>query len=273
MRAVIRGVAGRAVVNMCVLGACLLACSDARPQRVALATTVGPPRVRQVVGPQSSGEYKVIPLPAIGRIKGVVEFGGAAPADTVVHLTSDADVCGQTLVDVSVDHRGPRLANAVVWLQGITAGKHLPYVRRYDITTVGCRLVPRVQAGVVGGTLNVGNADQTTHRTVFIRQETGTALAAVQETEAGAVVPTAAVLSVPGMVEVRCDQHPWTHGWIVVFDHPYFTTTDANGSFTIDSVPPGRYQITAWHERFGTTTDSVTVVAARDAAAQLQFGK
>ena len=121
MRAVIRGVAGRAVVNMCVLGACLLACSDARPQRVALATTAGPPRVRQVVGPQSSGEYKVIPLPAIGRIKGVVEFGGAAPADTVVHLTSDADVCGQTLVDVSVDHRGPRLANAVVWLQGITA--------------------------------------------------------------------------------------------------------------------------------------------------------
>ena len=177
----------------------------------------------------------------------------------------------------------------------------------------------------MGGTLNVGNADQTTHRTVFIRQETGTALATVQETEAGAVVPTAAVLSVPGMVEVRCDQHPWTHGWIVVFDHPYFTTTDANGAFTIDSVPPGRYQITAnsvaiapgfrnqfntglqqsigkfilvdadyfWkytHNAYDFSTllnttitfpiawhnsknDGVTVVAAQDAAAQLQFGK
>jgi Carboxypeptidase regulatory-like domain len=265
----IRGVA--AVAALCAVAT---ACSDASPQRIALATaTTRPARARKPDGPQSSGGYRVVPLTASGRIKGVVEFAGTAPADTVVHVTSDADVCGQTLVDVSVDHRGPRLASAVVWLKGITAGKHLPYVKRYDITTVGCRLVPRVQAGVVGGTLNVGNADQTTHRTVFIRQETGASLAAVQETEAGAVVPTAAVLSVPGLVEVRCDQHPWTRGWILVFDHPYFTTSDANGTFTIDSVPPGRYQITAWHERFGTTTDSVTVVAAQDAAAHLQFGK
>ncbi len=264
----------QSVACVATLCACLQACSDANPQRVSLATaTAAPPREHPGDGIQSSGGYTVVPLAAIGRIKGVVEFGGAAPADTVVHLTSDADVCGQTLVDVSVDHRGPRLASAVVWLSGITAGKHLPYARRYDITTVGCRLVPRVQAGIVGGTLNVGNADQTTHRTVFSRKETGAALATVQETEAGAVVPTTAVLSVPGMVEVRCDQHPWTHGWILVFEHPYFTTTDASGAFTIDSVPAGRYRITAWHERFGTTTDSVTVVAAQDAAAQLQFGK
>jgi hypothetical protein len=264
----------RSVAAVAALCAVATACSDASPQRMALATaTTRPAPALQPVSPQSSGGYRVIPLAASGRIKGVVEFAGAAPADTVVHVTSDADVCGQTLVDVSVDHRGPRLASAVVWLKGITAGKHLPYVKRYDITTVGCRLVPRVQAGVVGGTLNVGNADQTTHRTVFIRQETGASLAAVQETEAGAVVPTAAVLSVVGLVEVRCDQHPWTRGWILVFDHPYFTSSDANGTFTIDSVPPGRYQITAWHERFGTTTDSVTVVAAQDVAAHLQFGK
>jgi Carboxypeptidase regulatory-like domain len=249
-------------------------CSDASPQRVAhVPMAMAAPRSRPATIPQSSARYRVAPLTAIGRIKGVVSFDGAAPADTVVHLTADADVCGQTLVDVSVDHRGPHLANAVVWLTGITAGKHLPYVRRYDVTTVSCRLVPRVQAGVVGGTLNVGNADQTTHRTVFTRQETGAALATVQETEAGAVVPTTAVLAMSGLVEVRCDQHPWTHGWIAVFDHPYFTTTDPTGAFTIDSVPPGRYQLSAWHERFGTVTDSVTVTAGQDAAAALNFKK
>ena len=252
------------------------ACSEADPQRIPAALAVvaaRPPRGTSPVVSQSAVAYRVAPLAAPGRVRGVVSFDGPAPPDSVVHLTNDADVCGQTLVDVSVDHRGPRLANAVVWLTGITAGKHLPYVKRYDITTVGCRLVPRVQAAVVGGTLNVGNGDQTTHRTVFIRQETGAALATVQETEAGAVVPTAAVLALPGLVEVRCDQHPWTRGWIVVFDHPYFTTTDPNGAFTIDSVPPGRYQISAWHERFGTATDSVTVTASQDAASQLQFKK
>ena len=256
------------------LSVCAQSCSEAKPQRVEhVPMAVAAPLRRAAAIPRSGVRYHVAPLTAIGRIKGVVEFDGVPPTDTVVHLTDDVDVCGQTLVDVSVDHRGPRLASAVVWLTGITAGKHLPYAKRYDITTVSCRLVPRVQAAVVGGTLNVGNADQTTHRTIFIRQETGVALATVQETEAGAVVPTTAVLAMAGLVEIRCDQHPWTHGWIAVFDHPYFTTTDPTGAFTIDSVPPGRYQLSAWHERFGTVRDSVTVTAGQDVAASLEFRK
>jgi hypothetical protein len=44
-----------------------------------------------------------------------------------------------------------------------------------------------------------------------------------------------------------------------VFDHPYFDVTDRRGSFSMDSIPPGRYRLMAWHERYGAVEDSVDV--------------
>ena len=35
--------------------------------------------------------------------------------------------------------------------------------------------------------------------------------------------------------------------------------TAADGKFTISGLDPGTYEITAWHERLGTQTASVTV--------------
>ena len=37
------------------------------------------------------------------------------------------------------------------------------------------------------------------------------------------------------------------------------TTTD--GKYTISGLDPGTYEITAWHEKLGTQTASVTVAA------------
>jgi hypothetical protein len=36
---------------------------------------------------------------------------------------------------------------------------------------------------------------------------------------------------------------------IVVVDTPYYAMTDRNGRFSISRVPPGRYLLSAWHER------------------------
>jgi hypothetical protein len=45
--------------------------------------------------------------------------------------------------------------------------------------------------------------------------------------------------------------HPWIHGTVWSFDHPYFAVTDANGDFAIEKAPPGSWRLVVWHERVG----------------------
>jgi len=116
-----------------------------------------------------------------------------------------------------------------------------------------------VQPVRVGGTLNIRSVARTVHQARFIRAVDGATLAVVPEHDAGQVVPDENVLVSAGRIEIRCDVHPWTHGWMLVFDHPYYDMTDRRGAFALDSVPPGRYRIMAWHERLGEVEDSVTV--------------
>lgn len=202
---------------------------------------------------------------------GSVNIAGDIPADTVVHPTSDLTTCGSEFTETTVEHSGKSLAGAVVWLDGVRSGKPLPLVRRYDIINEGCLVVPRVQAAIVGGTLNVRSRDPVTHRTRLIRDGEAKPIALVSETDEGQVVPLDHALEIPGQVEVRCDLHPWTRAFIVVFDHPYFAVTGKNGAFAFDSVPPGRYTLMAWHERLGTTRRNVVVEADGTLNADLEL--
>ena len=54
------------------------------------------------------------------------------------------------------------------------------------------------------------------------------------------------------MIPVQCNIHPWMHGWFVVVKGPY-ATTDSNGAYTINNVPPGSYTVTAWQEDYRHT--------------------
>src|SRR5580658_11076213 len=153
-----------------VLVMLVVACSRADSQRADTRAPID--TLARLAGPSSpafadSAGYRVIPLTAFGRVTGTVEFGGPAPVDSEVHVTTDADLCGETLIDITVENRGPRLANAIVWLEGVTAGKRLPLARRYDITSEGCRFIPHVQAAAIGGTLDVRNADPGAHLARF----------------------------------------------------------------------------------------------------------
>lgn len=189
----------------------------------------------------------------------MVKFAGARPPDSTVTPTSHVEVCGQTLVQPRVQGMGDRLEGAVVWLADVRTGKRVPLARRFELLNVRCQLTPRVQAAVVGGTLNVRSDDAAPHRNRLVRQRTGATVAIARATEAGTVVPVDRAFTEVGVIEVRCDDHPWTHAWIAVFDHPYYAVTGADGRFAMDSVPPGTYHLVTWHPRLGRTEQSVTV--------------
>jgi hypothetical protein len=59
--------------------------------------------------------------------------------------------------------------------------------------------------------------------------------------------------------------------FIGVTSHPYHAVTASGGSFSLENLPPGEYEIEAWHERYGTQTQMVTVPASGEAEVTFQF--
>ena len=66
-------------------------------------------------------------------------------------------------------------------------------------------------------------------------------------------------LDTAGIVKVYCDLHSYMSAVVMVLDHPYFVTPDDDGRFVLDHVPPGTFHIAAWHERVGSSTQSIVV--------------
>jgi hypothetical protein len=188
-----------------------------------------------------SAKYSVNPsLGATGSVHGTIKLEAPSRADS---NGSASRICGSKPATAARDKAG-----ALVWIAGLSSGKPLPIEKRAELSSEDCLVFPPVQAAVVGTTFNVFNDDKTLHKFVFTRAGTHDTLAVMPFFNAGQVVASEKLAKSSGIVEIRCTRHPWTHGYIAVFDHPYFDVTDASGKFSIDSIPPGTYTVMVWQE-------------------------
>jgi plastocyanin len=73
----------------------------------------------------------------------------------------------------------------------------------------------------------------------------------------------------PGIVRVFCDIHSHMNAFILVFSHPFFAMTDAEGRYRIDNVPPGTYAVVAWNE--GVSSEARPVTVPDGGVAELDF--
>jgi hypothetical protein len=46
---------------------------------------------------------------------------------------------------------------------------------------------------------------------------------------------------------------------MAVLPNPYFQVTEKDGKFDLKNLPPGTYTLTAWHELYGTSEQTVTI--------------
>ena len=80
------------------------------------------------------------------------------------------------------------------------------------------------------------------------------------------------VLDKPGFIPIGCNIHDWMISHAVVVETPWFGQCDASGSLTLTDLPPGRYQLNAWHPRLRKAEEfEVTLTAIASARMELDL--
>jgi hypothetical protein len=196
--------------------------------------------------------YKVVSVTDGGSISGTVKWSGPAPRALDFLVTKDPEICdpdGKKTTSLERLIVGPEggVANTIVYLKNISAGKaiELPEQRRH-LDQHHCRYIPHILLVPQNAELQMKSSDATLH-TVHMD---GAATYNLPFPFTNQI--SARAMATPGLVNLRCNGgHVWMNAEMLVVQHPYYAVTDESGRFEFNSVPPGTYQIVAWHEGWG----------------------
>ena len=212
---------------------------------------------------------------AASTVTGTIIFDGKAP--TLRPLSMDADpVCAKLHGGKPVPAEmlslgsGNTMGNILVWVsKGLPAGKTWPAPKNpVVLDQKGCTYHPHVQGIMVGQPYRILNSDGVLHNIHSLpkvnRQFNKPMPPTLKET-------TTTFDKAEAMFNIKCDVHPWMTAYVGAFTHPFFSVTGTEGKFTISGLDPGTYEITAWHEKMGTQTASVTVGANETKTQNFKF--
>ncbi len=122
---------------------------------------------------------------------------------------------------------------------------------------------PHVVVVPVGGTVQFPNEDPIFHNAFSVSGDNRFDMELYKRPKVGSFT-----FQHPGIVKVYCNIHPQMSAVVVVRDNPLFTRAAADGSFTIENVPAGRYVVKAWHERGGEKGTELSVTDTGTAQAR-----
>lgn len=216
--------------------------------------------------PAAKDALSAAPTGPKGAIDGVVTFEGTPPAPAAASAMTDP-ACQGAAPEAAVTIQDGKLANVLVRISDASlkvAGPAAPVV----VHQKGCQYTPRVQGAVLGQKLAIQNQDPTLHN-VHTYEDRKSLFNNAQPPGAPPILKP--LPDREGVVQVKCDVHPWMAAFVVVGHNPYFAVTDAAGHFHIPDVPPGHYTLEAWQEALGTKTATVEVKADQTAQAAFQF--
>ena len=211
---------------------------------------------------------------AASTINGTITFAGKPPV--LRPLAMDADpVCAKkhakpVLAEMLVLGGGSTMGNVIVYVsKGLPAGKTWPAPKTpVTLDQQGCLYVPHAMGIMVGQPYRILNSDGILHNVHTLPKINPSFNRAMPATLKEA---TTTFAKPEPIFQIKCDVHPWMSAYIGVFTHPFFSVTSADGKFTIAGLDAGTYEITAWHERLGTQTASITVTGSDTKTQDFKF--
>jgi len=180
------------------------------------------------------------PVPAARR-PGVSDLGGPAPRDL------------------------PDLLRSVVYLESAPRGAfETSETGRVVMDQHNETFVPHVLAIMTGTSVDFPNSDPFYHNVFSLSKAGRFDLGRYAAGRSKSVR-----FDKPGIVRVFCDIHSHMNAYILVFSHPFFALTNADGRYGIDRVPAGTYNVIAWNE--GTASEPQSVMVPDGGIAELDF--
>jgi len=218
----------------------------------------------------AQSDYTVIKVDDAGTISGTVRWSGPIPRIPRLPITKNTEVCNpdsektRDLERLVIAPDGG-VANTVVFLKDISQGKaiDLPDERQH-LDQKSCRYVPHIVLVAQGASLQVKSSDPILH-TVHMSGAVSNNIPFPFQNQ---YVPVN--MRRAGVVDLKCNAgHVWMNAEAIVVKHPYYAVTDDRGSFTLTGVPPGEYEIEAWHEGWRVVSEEKVL----DVAAQVEVSR
>jgi hypothetical protein len=223
-----------------------------------------------IAGVRPAHAYTPISIKAPARISGLVRYHGRAPRPGKVKLSGDCAYCRRFNLKeehLLVSKKGG-LRNVAVFLQRVTRGKALPS-KTPVMAERRCTFVPHVLTVTAGSKILLHNQDPVLNTFHAIARPSGRTLFNLGTPKKDMkykrrIRPT-------GVIEMRCDVHPWERAYIISVDHPYHTVTDSDGSFALELIPPGDYTLALWHEKLGAKKKQLSLGPGQHLRLELTF--
>ena len=202
---------------------------------------------------------------ADGTIKGRLVWGGAnvpPPVELVAkgQAPKDPNICAtrQAVLshDLEIDPKTLGVAHGFAYLVRPKNGNPalvqelVSKTPNVEIDQKNCDFVPHSVALYQDQTLLMKSSDPISHNVRL----TGFANPGINQVVGPNGQLTVKLVAERLPLHIACDIHPWMHGHVMVFDHPFFAVTGPDGSFVLKGVPPGNYQLVVWQEKVGYVT-------------------
>jgi len=198
------------------------------------------------------------PATATARVFGSISFEGTPPAPAALRVGGSL-FCVQNargLTNKEILIKEGKVQNVMVYVRAGHEGRsYQAPAEPVVLDQQRCEYVPRVVTVMTGQNVRVRNSDDTYHNvrgTTELNKPFN-----INQPDMGD--ENTLVFEKPEVpIRIGCDLHAWMKTWVGVFDHPFHTISGESGSYEM-RLPPGDYEIVAWHEKFGEKSAKVHV--------------
>jgi plastocyanin len=206
--------------------------------------------------PMAAAPASPIDPATVATVSGTVKFDGTAPKASKIDMSQDPG-CKGTNEAENVVVSGGDLANVFVYVKEGLGNRTFDTPKDpVVLEQQGCKYHPHVLGVMAGQTVQIKNADPTTHN-IHPTPKDNREWNESQPPQSPAIEKNFAREEI--MLPVKCNQHPWMKMYVNVVKSPFYAVTDKSGKYEIKGLPPGDYTIAFVHEKLGEQDQKVTV--------------